>query len=391
MIRILCFNMGISASNKALLFLLTVSSHIPGCSPAPTVCPNTGKKSRVFTLTENLTVKEDQDFQSPTIKVTVPTLYMIAFSVGLPANILALLVLLLHTKKLPSTILLINLTITDLMLLAVLPFRIIYHYKGNDWVFGEPFCRLVTAVFYGNIYGSVLCLMFIAVDRYVALVHPFGAQTFRSRKTSLFMTVAVWVVVLSSMIPLLFSEQSVKLCKPPIITCHDVLSENKQQTYIRPYFLTLFFLCFLLPLLVVLYCYGSVIRALMQEDQRYARAIHLTVLVMLVFLGCLLPSNILLLLHYSGSYLVANVKDLYLPYVVSQAVSTFNSCIDPFIFYYVSDDFRNKVRVALCCHRKDSNTGKQASYSSSKGTQRSKVTLLSKASPSPRESEGEVA
>ncbi|XP_024286435.1 proteinase-activated receptor 4 [Oncorhynchus tshawytscha] len=385
-----------------LLLLLSLSALLHGCSSSSTTeeCTGMGVRLRSFKLVSNcnfttLKDKQIQEVQAPTTVLYVPMLYLVAFTVGLPANLLALWVLLFRTKKMPSTILLINLTATDLMILMVLPFRIVYHFQGNDWVFGEPFCRVVTALFYGNMYGSVLCLAFIAVDRYVALVHPFGAKTLRSFRTSLYMSLGVWVVALAAMVPLLVSRQSYKLDEPSITTCHDALPEEEHENYFLPYFLTLFFLCFLLPLLVVLYCYGSVIRTLLAGGQRYAHAVRVTVLVLVVFVGCLLPSNVLLLLHYSDSYLVDDGEDLYVPYMVSLAVSTLNSCIDPFIFYYVSDDFREKVRTVLCCrgdNGRDSTTGNQVSYSStSKGTQRSKVTLLSNSTRSPVTSEGEVA
>ncbi|XP_010899493.1 proteinase-activated receptor 4 [Esox lucius] len=391
--------MGVYALAGTLLLLLLSHSCVPhGCSPAPTNCPDMGIRLRSFRLDSNcnyttLIEKHIKDVQAPAIVLYVPIIYLVAFTVGLPANLLALWVLLFRTKKLPSTTLLINLTATDLMLLMVLPFRIVYHFQGNDWVFGESFCRIVIALFYGNVYGSVLCLMFIAVDRYVALVHPFGAQAFRSPRTSLYMTLAVWLVVLVAMAPLLSSRQSYKLLRPDITTCHDALPQEAHVTYLLPYFLTLFFVCFMLPLVVILFCHGSVIRVLAAEDGRYSHALRITALVLLVFVVCLLPSNILLLLHYSDSHLVLDGEDLYTPYMVSLAVSTLNSSIDPFIFYYVSEDFRDRVRAVLCCRGglgSDSSSGNQASYSSSKGTEGSKVTLLVKSSLNPGTSEGEV-
>ena len=327
--------------------------------------------------------KQKEEIKAPTLVLYVPILYLIAFTIGLPANLLALWVLLFHTKKLPSTTLLINLTLSDLLLLLVLPFRVVYHFQGNDWAFGEPFCRVVTALFYGNMYGSVLCLALVAFDRYVALVHPFGAKTLRSRRTSACMSVAVWVVALAAMLPLLMSKQSYKLDDPDITTCHDALPEYEQDNYFLPYFATLFSVCFLLPLLLILFCYGAVIRTLLAGGQRYTHAVRVTVLVLVVFVVCLLPSNILLLLHYSDSYLIEDEEDLYVPYMVSLAVSTFNSCIDPFIFYYVSEDFREKVRKVGCCwdaDRDSSSSGNHVTYSSSSAKSRSKVTLLSKSS-----------
>ncbi|XP_066505805.1 proteinase-activated receptor 4 isoform X2 [Hoplias malabaricus] len=254
--------------------------------------------------------------------------------------------------------------------------------KGNHWAFGENFCRMVIALFYGNIYGSVLCLTLIAVDRYVALVHPFGAKTFRSRKISVYMSLGVWIMVAIAAVPLLTSKQTYELQNLPVTTCHDVLPVSQQRSYFLPYFATLFVLCFLLPLVVILICYSAVIRTLVAAGNRYAHAMRVTLLVILVFVGCFLPSNVLLLLHYSEFYVMKDKSEpsmyLYVPYMISLAVSTYNSCIDPFIFYYVSEDFRQKARKVLCLapeHFESSSSGNHVSYSS--GTSRSKVTLLS--------------
>ncbi len=310
--------------------------------------------------------KYKDQIQSYSFTVVVPLVCLFAFSIGLPSNVLALFVLLFRTKKLPSTILLINLTICDLLLLLVLPFRIVYHFMGNNWTFGEPFCRFVIGLLYGNMYGSVVCLALIAMDRYIALVHPFGAKMLRSNKNSVCMSVLVWIVVLAAVVPLLASQQSYEITNLPLTTCHDALPIEQQEKYFLPYFAFLFSICFLLPLLVVLYCYSAVLRTLMAEGQRFAHAIRVTVLMLMVFVVCLLPSNILLLLHYTKS-----AFDLYVPYQIALSFSTFNSCIDPFIFYYVSKDFRKKLWETLRCSRSDSESSSES---------RTKMTLLSKMS-----------
>nr|XP_023667339.1 proteinase-activated receptor 4-like [Paramormyrops kingsleyae] len=203
--------------------------------------------NRIFILVS----EEDKlEIQSSTTVIVVPVLYSVAFLVGLPANILALWVLIFHTEKIPSNILLINLAVLDMLLLLMLPFRIIYYFAGLNWFFGEPLCRLVIALLYGSMYGSVLCLAFISIDRYIALVHPFGALTLRSHRTSLAMSVSIWVVVLLAMLPLLFFRQSYLLSDPSVITCHDAQLEPLLTTFFFPYYASLFSLCFLLPLLL---------------------------------------------------------------------------------------------------------------------------------------------
>lgn len=373
---------------RELLFAGLLAALLGLSYPKPAEeCSGMGVYLRSFNLMTkcNLTTlreKSLQQLQAPSTNLFIPILYLLAFCVGLPANLLALWVLLFRTKKLPSTTLLINLTATDIMLLLVLPFRMVYHFKGNDWVFGEPMCRIAMAMFYGNMYGCVLCLALIALDRYVALVHPFSAKVLRSQRTSLFMSLAVWLVVAVAMVPLLISQQSYVLDELQITTCHDALPIADQEYYFLPYFATLFTLCFLLPLLVILYCYSAVLCTLVAGGRRYRHAVHVTALVLVVFLVCLLPSNVLLLLTYSDS--AWDGEDIYLPYMVSLAVSTLNSCIDPFIFYYVSDDFREKTRSLLGCSDDGGATtssGNPVSYSSSSSSRiQTKLTSMSKSS-----------
>ncbi|XP_056625722.1 proteinase-activated receptor 4 isoform X1 [Triplophysa dalaica] len=357
-------------SREVFLYLLfVILLRMSSASDERTSIPGRG---RALALNNNtLSDEQKEQIQSNAIVLMVPLLGLLAFLIGLPANSLALWVLLFRTKKLPSTILLINLTTCDLLFLLVFPFRIIYHFQGNNWSFGEPFCRIVIALFYGNMYGSVVCLALIAVDRYVALVHPFGAKTFRSNKNSWCMSTLVWIAVAAAAVPLLVSKQSYVIKNHSITTCHDALPPDEQEKNFMPYFVTLFSICFLLPLLVVVFSYSSVLRTLKAEGQRYAHAVRVTALMLIVFVVCFLPSNVLLLLHYSKSDFVQN--DLYVPYLISLSLSTFNSCIDPFIFYYVSKDFRKRLCEVLSCYRSNS----EASY-----TSRSKTTLVSNVSKS---------
>ncbi|KAF6725529.1 Proteinase-activated receptor 4 [Oryzias melastigma] len=227
-------------------------------------------------------------------------------------------------------------------------------------------------------YGSTWFLAFVAIDRYVALVHPFKARTLRSQRVSVYMVVAVWIVVLAAMLPLLISQQTYVLDKLQITTCHDALPEEEHENYFLPYFSTLFAFCFLLPFAIILFCHSAVLRTLLAERKRHAHAIRVTVLVIIVFIVCFLPSNVLLLLTYANNRVDGNGEDIYIPYMVSLAVSTFNSCIDPVIFYFVSTEFRQKLKSSLCCsgHCQGQLSSQENNISSSAG-QRTNVTLVS--------------
>ncbi|XP_032902907.1 proteinase-activated receptor 3-like [Amblyraja radiata] len=285
-----------------------------------------------------------------TTLAVIPALYTLVFAVGLPANALGLWIMATKIRKLPSTVFLINLTTADLLLMLILPFKISYHLQGNNWVFGEALCRTMTAFFYGNMYCSILLLTVISVDRYCALVHPFTSRQFRDNVFAACVCSAIWVITLLLVLPFLFVEQQLRPHNLNITTCHDVLLQDQQTGFFFRYFASLVVVGFLIPCCVTLFCYGSVIKTLMANKKSYTRAAVVTLLILLVYVGCFAPSNVILLIHHS-EYQLTGDSDLYIYYMVCLVLSSAGSCIDPFIYYYISDEFRVRVKHVICCSK----------------------------------------
>ncbi|XP_005632791.1 proteinase-activated receptor 4 [Canis lupus familiaris] len=278
----------------------------------------------------------------------VPAVYGLALLVGLPANGLALWVLATRVPRLPSTTLLMNLAAADLLLALTLPLRIAYHLQDRHWPFGEAACRATTAALYGHMYGSVLLLAAISLDRYLGVVHPLRALTLRGWRLAAGLCALAWLAAAALALPLALQQQTFRLARPPRVLCHDALPAGAQASYWRPAFLCLAVLGCFVPLLVVLLSYAAALCALAAGGPRYGHALGLTALVLASALAFFVPSNTLLLLHYSDPGPDA-WGDLYAAYVPSLALSTLNSCVDPFIYYYVSAEFRDKVRERLLC------------------------------------------
>ncbi|XP_077633373.1 proteinase-activated receptor 4 [Crocuta crocuta] len=278
----------------------------------------------------------------------VPALYGLTLLVGLPANGLALWVLATRVPRLPSTVLLMNLAAADLLLALTLPLRITYHLQGQHWPFGEATCRLTTAALYGHMYGSVLLLAAISLDRYLGVVHPLRALTLRGWRLAAGLCTVAWLAAVALALPLALQRQTFRLSRSDHMLCHDVLPMGAQATYWRPAFICLAVLGCFLPLLAMLLTYGATLVALAAGGRRYGHARRLTALVLASAMAFFVPSNTLLLLHYSDPGPDA-WGNLYAAYVPSLALSTLNSCVDPFIYYYVSTEFRDKVREGLLC------------------------------------------
>ncbi|XP_069779053.1 proteinase-activated receptor 3-like [Narcine bancroftii] len=298
-----------------------------------------------------------------------PTLYIIVFAFGLPANGLAMINLMTKVQRMPSTIFLTNLATADLLLILVLPFKIHYHFQGNNWVFGEALCRMTTAFFYGNMYCSILLLAFISIDRYFALVHPFFSKGFRDNRVAVGACLVMWALVGLSMLPFLLQRQVYSFHELNISTCHDVLPKHVQQGYFFYYYVCLVLLEFLIPCLITVFCYIAVIKTLMTKNDKYFKAIRTLIQVLIAYVVCFTPSNIILLIHFSQHHLTEN-NHLYLYYVICLVLSTFNSCIDPFLYYYISDEFCDNMRslVPFSKDRKSEDSRKTFFHTNSTST-----------------------
>ncbi|XP_060927764.1 proteinase-activated receptor 2-like [Limanda limanda] len=301
--------------------------------------------------------------------VFLPIIYIIiVFIVGLPANGMALWVFLFRTKKKqPSSIYMANLS---------------YHLNGNNWTYGEPLCKVLVSFFYGNMYCSILFIACLSVQRCWVVAHPLSQQS-KNTNVAVGVCVSIWAFIWLTTTPLYLYDHTVKLKDLNITTCHDVNFiedlENPFPSVQLPFYHFTFMAVvgFLIPCVVVVVAYILLLRALgnsMQEitaakNRHRSRVLILTVLV--TFMVCFIPSNIMLVVHYA---LLKNgvINNGYGFYISTLCLASLNSCLDPFIYYFVSEDFRNHVKNTLLCRSRRTVERMRVSFSPMKNSRKSK-------------------
>ncbi|KFV49457.1 Proteinase-activated receptor 2, partial [Tyto alba] len=225
-----------------------------------------------------------------------------------------------------------------------------YHLLGNHWLFGEYLCRTMVAFFYGNMYSSILFFTCIGLERYISVVHPFLWKGSNQTRSKVGICVGIWLVVGLGMSPLLFHPQTSQISSLNITTCHDVLGKN-EHTFLVYYFLSLVGLGFGLPFVLMTISYSCILVRLLAKGRRYRQVVRVLALVLLVFILCFTPSNVLLFIHYMLEATGCN-NITYILYTLALVLGAFSNCFDPFIYFYVSRDFRSWVRgVGSCCLR----------------------------------------
>lgn len=304
--------------------------------------------------TQNVT-RLDNDtmamLQDKTASQALSVLYIIIFLINVPGNGVSLWLLWFRTSpKTPSIIFMINLTLTDLAVGLALPLQVIYQLRGYDWPYGSGLCSFMTVLFYANMYCSILTMMAISVDRYLGIVRPVRFRDMKRRKEcAVFGCLFMWAIVLAALFPLENTDLTYEVKDLNITTCFDVLKKDMLPNihHWAFFIFTLSGVLFLIPFVTTVICYVSIIHKLVRTSKSYqkGKALRLAFSVLSVFVVCFTPNNVLLLAH-AVRRLFYN-DSLYMAYKLSLSLSCVNSCLDPFIYYFASKEFRRKLRLML--------------------------------------------
>ena len=279
--------------------------------------------------------------------------YGAIFIVGLATNSLALHRLWHSPRTLTSTVVyMASLSVADMCFVASLPLRIyFYHVRRRAfsawpadraaWPPGGAFCQLTFTIKYISLYGGIFFLVCIALDRYLAVVHPAQSALRRLRFARL-LSAAIWclVLVLSVGLPALRYAGVVSPLHHPCLL--DPTSRRQRPLILSALGLVLG--AFLLPTALLLYSYCRVLSVLGRPRHRCrAQRRHtLTVIywVLAVFLLCFAPYHTNLLV-YTLSHVgllpvcgLARASMALHPVVLSLASA--NCCLNPLIYYFSS-------------------------------------------------------
>ncbi|XP_053163683.1 N-arachidonyl glycine receptor [Hemicordylus capensis] len=269
--------------------------------------------------------------------------YSFIFIIGLLVNVTALWVFSCTTKKRTTiTIYMMNVALLDLIFIFSLPFRMIYYGKGS-WLFGDFFCRVLSAftVFYPNI--ALWLLAFISVDRYMAVVQPKHAKELKNTTKALITCIGLWITTLATTSPLLFlySDPDKALNFTTCIKMMDIIY-LKGINVLNLSRLTFFFL---IPLFIMIGCYLVIIHSLVHgrtsklKPKAKERSIRIIVTLIIQVLVCFVP------FHICFAFLM--LKDGHVSYSPWGAFTTFlmnmSTCLDVILYYLVSKQFQARV------------------------------------------------
>ncbi|XP_047434605.1 C-C chemokine receptor type 7 isoform X2 [Mugil cephalus] len=268
--------------------------------------------------------------------------YSIICILGLAGNLLVILTFFYFKRlKTMTDVYLLNLSFADLLFSLSLPF-----WAANSvvkWVLGLPLCKVIHAIYKVSLYSSMFLLSFISVDRYFVIAKAISAHRHRSQAVfiSKVSSAITWVLALVFSMPeIIYTNINNNTCTPFSSTV-DKFRISIQASQIA--------VAFVLPLLVMTFCYCSIVRTLCQARSfERNKAIKVILAVVIVFLVCQLPYNVVL---FWATVFTANGgtedckyhNSLIYATDVTQVVAFMRCCLNPFVYAFIGVKFRHDL------------------------------------------------
>ena len=283
-----------------------------------------------------------------------------------------------EARKLTS-FLFVNMAVADLMVaLIVLPLTLAMPYISFKWpsgLGGEICCKIYYAILHVSITASILSLVLIALDRYLAVVFPL--RRFPSFRRPKVLTCIVWLSSIVLMIPagILWTTdynyvRNRNECGPNFKKLFG--DEQKGVTIFYTY---IFFAAYLIPLLAISVIYCLVCRTLWLQKlpgeellceaakkrrKLKKKIVRMLVIVTAAFAVCWLPANTYHLILASNFQLHRSLP-MFIMHVLFWCGHA-NSAINPWLYMLLTPQFRKNLCGLMQGTRSKSTLVKRETY-----------------------------
>ncbi|NWX17697.1 GPR34 protein, partial [Aegotheles bennettii] len=284
--------------------------------------------------------------------------YSIIFVVGLVGNIIALFAFLcIHQKRNSIQVYLLNVAVADLLLIFCLPFRILYHVNKNTWMFGLILCKIVGTLFYMNMYISIVLLGLISLDRYIKINKSVKRPKMLTTTRSIHICCTVWALALTGFI-VVVAPSFVKSEDSNSTMCFHYRNKHNAKTEAILNYITviIFWIVFFLLILSYVKIAKNLLtiskkRANFPNAGKYTQTARNSFIVLIIFTICFVPYHTFRFVYITSQLQNPPCywkKTIHICNEVMLIFSSFNSCLDPVMYFLMSRSVRKTVFQLIC-------------------------------------------
>ncbi|XP_016971787.1 allatostatin-A receptor [Drosophila rhopaloa] len=292
------------------------------------------------------------------VSTIVPVFFGIIGFAGLLGNGLVILVVVANQQMRSTTnLLIINLAVSDILfVIFCVPFTAT-DYVLPEWPFGNVWCKFVQYMIVVTCHCSVYTLVLMSFDRFLAVVHPVTSMSLRTERNATLAIMCAWITIVTTAIPVALSH-SVRIYQYQGNAGTACVFSTEEEVWSLVGFQVSFFLSsYVAPLTLICFLYMGMLARLWKsapgckpsaESRKGKRRVtRMVVVVVLAFAICWLPIHVILVLKalnlYGGSHSSVIIQ------IISHVVAYTNSCINPILYAFLSDNFRKAFRKVVWC------------------------------------------
>ncbi|XP_049635260.1 prokineticin receptor 2 isoform X2 [Suncus etruscus] len=275
-----------------------------------------------------------------------------------------------------TNLLIANLAISDFLVAIVCcPFEMDYYVvRQLSWEHGRVLCTSVNYLRTVSLYVSTNALLAIAIDRYLAIVHPLKPRM--NYHTASFLIALVWGVSVLVAIPsAYFTTETVLFIvkSQEKIFCGQIWPVE-QKLYYKSYFLFIFGVEFVGPVLAMALCYARISQELWfkevpgfqtEQIRKRLRCRRKTVLVLMgiltAYVLCWAPFYGFTIVRDFFPTLIVKEKHYLTAFYVVECIAMSNSMINTVCFITVKNNTIKYFKKMLRLHWRPSHSGSKSS------------------------------
>ncbi|KAL6119387.1 gpr182 [Pungitius sinensis] len=285
-------------------------------------------------------------------RVALFLVYLFIFTVGLLENALVVWVNWRRRRSANGVLFcIINVSLSDLMMMVILPFLMLEVTMDKVWLWGRFLCKTTYLFYVVNFYSSSFFLAFMTLERYLSLTRPsFPAFFPTAGRRRWVLCGGLWSL---SLLLALIENVHVDVLDWDEPGCYMMPENNHVEWYVTVAFLCLIFQ-FLGPAAVIVTCNLLMARAVQTApDVEGRRDVWLVHVYSLVFVMCWLPYHlvtVLLIIDDINPYVFScnALEVLYFSHNVVQSLSMFHCVANPILYNFLSKSFRrNLINTAV--------------------------------------------
>ncbi|XP_020279881.1 allatostatin-A receptor-like isoform X2 [Pseudomyrmex gracilis] len=293
----------------------------------------------------------DRELVDRIVAVLVPLSFGMIGILGLAGNSLVVLVVAANPGMRSTTnILIINLAVADLLfVIFCIPFTAT-DFVLPYWPFGNVWCKIVQYMIIVTAYASVYTLVLMSLDRYLAVVHPIASMSWRTEIHAIRAICVMWAVILLISVPALVIHGEEIDEEWENLTACRILAQYDWTCFQLVFFMT----TYALPLILIIIFYMFMLSKLWRNTRASAesrrgrrRVTRLVFVVVGVFAVCWCPIQVILVIKSLDLYPLTTGTIML--QIASHILAYTNSCVNPILYAFLSDNFRKAFRKLIYC------------------------------------------